>query len=138
MICCDTCEEWYHGKCVNVTKAMGQMMENEGKEWICLFCKDSSLKRPAAAARRIRKASRTSTDSASSQRKSASNSTTSLTETKPSTPACIVCSKPSRVNSIFCSDECILKHAKGVEKVNNKYLKYNFKVKTFVFLGGSF
>ncbi|KAJ8953859.1 hypothetical protein NQ314_007199 [Rhamnusium bicolor] len=39
MICCDTCEEWYHGKCVNITKAMGQQMEAEGKEWICLFCK---------------------------------------------------------------------------------------------------
>lgn len=39
MICCDTCEEWYHGKCVNVTKAMGQMMEQEGREWICLYCK---------------------------------------------------------------------------------------------------
>ncbi|ERL86208.1 hypothetical protein D910_03619, partial [Dendroctonus ponderosae] len=39
MICCDTCEEWYHGKCVNITKAMGQQMESEGKEWICLFCK---------------------------------------------------------------------------------------------------
>lgn len=41
MICCDTCEEWYHGKCVNITKAMGQQMEAEGKEWICLFCKVS-------------------------------------------------------------------------------------------------
>lgn len=39
MICCDTCEEWYHGKCVNITKAMGQQMESEGKEWICLYCK---------------------------------------------------------------------------------------------------
>jgi hypothetical protein len=39
MICCDTCEEWYHGKCVNITKAMGQQMESEGREWICLFCK---------------------------------------------------------------------------------------------------
>lgn len=39
MICCDTCEEWYHGKCVNITKAMGQQMEAEGREWICLFCK---------------------------------------------------------------------------------------------------
>lgn len=41
MICCDTCEEWYHGKCVNITKAMGQQMEAEGKEWICLYCKVS-------------------------------------------------------------------------------------------------
>lgn len=43
MICCDTCEEWYHGKCVNVTKAMGQTMEAQGQEWICLYCKVSEL-----------------------------------------------------------------------------------------------
>lgn len=43
MICCDTCEEWYHGKCVNVTKTMGQLMEQEGREWICLYCKVSIL-----------------------------------------------------------------------------------------------
>lgn len=43
MICCDTCEEWYHGKCVNITKTMGQQMEAEGREWICLFCKVSKL-----------------------------------------------------------------------------------------------
>ncbi|KAK9744164.1 Transcription factor S-II (TFIIS), central domain [Popillia japonica] len=113
MICCDTCEEWYHGKCVNVTKAMGQMMEQEGREWICLYCKDPSLKRPSAAARRIRKASRTSTDSSGSQRRSSS---VTLQETAKA-PSCIVCGKPSRTSSIYCSDNCILKHAQGVEKV---------------------
>ncbi|KAI4464945.1 transcription factor s-ii zinc finger domain-containing protein [Holotrichia oblita] len=113
MICCDTCEEWYHGKCVNVTKAMGQMMEQEGREWICLYCKDPSLKRPSAAARRIRKASRTSTDSNGSQRRSSSVTLQESTKT----PGCIVCGKPSRSSSIYCSDNCILKHAQGVEKV---------------------
>lgn len=43
MICCDTCEEWYHGKCVNITKAMGQQMESEGREWICIYCKVSDI-----------------------------------------------------------------------------------------------
>jgi hypothetical protein len=23
MICCDICQDWFHGKCVHVTKAMG-------------------------------------------------------------------------------------------------------------------
>lgn len=49
MICCDTCEEWYHGKCVNVTKAMGQLMEQEGREWICVYCKVSIQHRPKSA-----------------------------------------------------------------------------------------
>lgn len=24
MICCDVCEDWFHGKCVHVSKAMGE------------------------------------------------------------------------------------------------------------------
>lgn len=38
MICCDLCEDWYHGKCVNITKAMGQQMEDTGIEWTCPNC----------------------------------------------------------------------------------------------------
>ncbi|XP_017775816.1 PREDICTED: death-inducer obliterator 1-like [Nicrophorus vespilloides] len=136
MICCDTCEEWYHGKCVNVTKAMGQMMEQEGKEWICVYCKDTALSRPNAAARRIRKASRTSTDSGGGgnslstpkrspfpvtpSSSSSSEFFTNADEKKasgPSQPGCVVCGKPCRNSSIYCSDTCILKHAQGVEKV---------------------
>ncbi|CAG9824961.1 unnamed protein product [Phaedon cochleariae] len=112
MICCDTCEEWYHGKCVNITKSMGQQMEAEGKEWICLFCKDPLLERPQAAARRIRKASRNSrasSDSAGSNSKRAESTTTSV--------PCVVCQKLSRKNSIYCSESCILAHAQGIERV---------------------
>lgn len=38
MICCDKCEDWFHGKCVNVTKAMGVEMEERGVEWVCPSC----------------------------------------------------------------------------------------------------
>lgn len=38
MICCDKCEEWFHGKCVSITKAMGQQMEEKGVEWTCPNC----------------------------------------------------------------------------------------------------
>lgn len=38
MICCDKCEDWFHGKCVNVTKAMGMAMEERGVEWVCPTC----------------------------------------------------------------------------------------------------
>ncbi|XP_057670798.1 uncharacterized protein LOC130902588 isoform X2 [Diorhabda carinulata] len=112
MICCDTCEEWYHGKCVNITKAMGQQMEAEGREWICLFCKDPKLKRPQAAARRIRKASRnsrTSTESTGSFAKKAEGAVSAI--------PCVVCQKPARSNSIYCSENCILTHAQGIERV---------------------
>lgn len=141
MICCDTCEEWYHGKCVNVTKAMGQTMESEGKEWKCLYCKDLSLKRPKAAARRIRKASRTSSESASKSSTSTastpvSNRTAASHQQQQQqrqqqqigkavkqqvgesrvTGGCLICGKPTSNNKLFCSDECIVKHAANVEK----------------------
>lgn len=38
MICCDMCEDWYHGSCVSVTKAMGTEMENKGIDWKCPKC----------------------------------------------------------------------------------------------------
>ncbi|XP_074031171.1 uncharacterized protein isoform X2 [Leptinotarsa decemlineata] len=112
MICCDTCEEWYHGKCVNITKAMGQQMESEGREWICLFCKDPMLKRPQAAARRVRRASRNSRASIDSV-----NSERGRNSEPANAVPCVVCQKQSRKNSIYCSETCILAHAQGIERV---------------------
>ncbi|PIK35600.1 putative death-inducer obliterator 1 isoform X2 [Apostichopus japonicus] len=39
MICCDKCEDWFHGSCVNVTKQQGKHMEDQGLEWFCPNCK---------------------------------------------------------------------------------------------------
>ena len=39
MICCDSCLDWYHGKCVGITKKMGKEMEDAGNEWRCPTCK---------------------------------------------------------------------------------------------------
>lgn len=43
MIACDKCEDWFHGKCVNITKAMGRDMEEKGIEWTCPNCKQKGL-----------------------------------------------------------------------------------------------
>lgn len=43
MICCDKCEDWFHGKCVNVTKSMGKEIELMGKEWRCPNCKATEV-----------------------------------------------------------------------------------------------
>ncbi len=40
MICCDTCLEWFHGKCVGISKDMGKEMEEAGNEWRCPKCKE--------------------------------------------------------------------------------------------------
>lgn len=39
MICCDKCEDWFHGKCVSVTKAQGKAMELKNISWHCPNCK---------------------------------------------------------------------------------------------------
>jgi hypothetical protein len=40
MICCDSCEDWFHGKCVGVTKSMGMLPVLFSKYscfiWFCL------------------------------------------------------------------------------------------------------
>ena len=32
MICCDICLDWFHGKCVGITKGQGKVMEEAGQE----------------------------------------------------------------------------------------------------------
>lgn len=39
MICCDGCEEWFHGKCVGITMEQGRQMEKNGQEYVCTKCK---------------------------------------------------------------------------------------------------
>ena len=38
MICCDKCEDWFHGQCVGLTRAMGKELEKKGLDWICPKC----------------------------------------------------------------------------------------------------
>ncbi|KAJ7358694.1 hypothetical protein OS493_022134 [Desmophyllum pertusum] len=39
MICCDHCEEWFHGMCVGITMAQGRQMEKNGQDYVCPKCK---------------------------------------------------------------------------------------------------
>ncbi|OWR47744.1 Death-inducer obliterator 1 [Danaus plexippus plexippus] len=101
MICCDGCEDWFHGKCVNITKAMGQQMEDQGIEWRCPNC----VKNAKASAKNTNKVP-------TGQKDNVGVSTpTAITKELPSKTTCIVCKKPARASSIYCSDACILKHA---------------------------
>lgn len=43
MICCDRCEEWYHGDCVGITRKRGAQMEVNNEEYICSLCKGESI-----------------------------------------------------------------------------------------------
>ncbi|KAK0136183.1 Death-inducer obliterator 1 [Merluccius polli] len=52
MICCDRCEEWFHGDCVGITEARGRLMERNGEDYVCPNCtaRKSQLLRPATGA----------------------------------------------------------------------------------------
>ena len=43
MICCDGCEEWFHGKCVGITMQQGKIMEKQGKEYVCDKCQGNAI-----------------------------------------------------------------------------------------------
>lgn len=53
MICCDSCEDWFHGKCVNITKAMGQQMEEQGIEWRCPNCVKKTKTTPKSITNKV-------------------------------------------------------------------------------------
>ncbi|XP_068626187.1 death-inducer obliterator 1 isoform X3 [Battus philenor] len=103
MICCDSCEDWFHGKCVNITKAMGQQMEEQGIEWRCPNCVKSTKTHnknlnKGAAAKNV-------------ENLEIKPQTSILAKELGSKTNCIVCKKSARASSIYCSDACILKHA---------------------------
>lgn len=98
MICCDGCEEWFHGKCVGVTKAMGQQMELEGTEWSCPNCRNKTENVNAKATQETKHAG-----TAPAKLPPGQQTISSL--------ECIACKKPARVGSNYCSDVCVRRHA---------------------------
>ncbi|XP_076875055.1 death-inducer obliterator 1 [Brachyhypopomus gauderio] len=38
MICCDRCQEWFHGDCVGITASRGRLLEENGEDYICPSC----------------------------------------------------------------------------------------------------
>jgi hypothetical protein len=43
MISCDGCKDWFHGKCVGITKKMGQDMEESKCQVVYLACEPKKL-----------------------------------------------------------------------------------------------
>lgn len=93
MICCDKCEEWFHGKCVNVSKAMGKVIEQGKREWNCPKCKNG-------------------TSVPGDKKLNQSKLTKFFSNRNKQQAMCIVCKKkPSNEGSSFCSDECMQNHS---------------------------
>ncbi|XP_066529390.1 death-inducer obliterator 1 isoform X2 [Hoplias malabaricus] len=38
MICCDRCQEWFHGDCVGISEARGRLLEENEEDYICPSC----------------------------------------------------------------------------------------------------
>lgn len=38
MLCCDKCDQWFHGSCVGVTRRQGKNIEREKLDWCCPNC----------------------------------------------------------------------------------------------------
>lgn len=106
MIACDKCEDWFHGKCVNVTKALGKEYELMGKQWLCPTCKiDGSVAlKKADPNKKPLNQQKLTKFFAKSQKES--------TDEDVARTTCVVCkTAAARDSSIYCSDECIQNQA---------------------------
>ena len=139
MICCDTCLEWFHGKCVGITKAQGNELEAAGKEWRCPKCTeakskpaeegtgaddllDDSLLDDEIFRHRDKETPKAKADSAEKSLKRRKSGATDTEEApkKRSGPSCHICPKPARSDSIYCSEACITSHASEALSVLTK------------------
>uniref|UniRef100_A0A3B5QSL6 Death inducer-obliterator 1 n=1 Tax=Xiphophorus maculatus TaxID=8083 RepID=A0A3B5QSL6_XIPMA len=151
MICCDRCEEWFHGDCVGITEARGRLMERNGEDYICPNCtaKKNQVVRPAMAVlptsaeankprADIASQVTASASSVSAEKLSADQGIKGRIEkaTNPSgkkkikifqpqraeddssLPKCIGpgCESIAQPDSVYCGDDCILKHAAAAMK----------------------
>ncbi|CDQ61534.1 unnamed protein product [Oncorhynchus mykiss] len=140
MICCDRCEEWFHGDCVGITEARGRLMERNGEDYVCPNCttkKSQTAKpngKPKAAAPGALKAEQSPSVAAPSAGmeergddlgiKGRIEKTTNPSGKKKikifqaaaeesKLPKCIGpgCEKTALKDSVYCGSECILRHA---------------------------
>ncbi|XP_023652557.2 death-inducer obliterator 1 isoform X2 [Paramormyrops kingsleyae] len=162
MICCDRCEEWFHGDCVGITEARGRLMERNGEDYICPNCsaRKSQAASPAESGKRTARRTRQSSPadrtvpSAGSEDKASEDlgikgrieKATNPSGKKKikifqpavetaSLPKCIGpgCEKAALPDSVYCGNDCILRHAaaamKSITDVKESKPKEKAKVK---------
>jgi len=114
MICCDTCEDWFHGKCVGITKALGEQMEARGVEWNCPPCKkkrteDARKKSEEEKAKKLEEEKK----KISSIKSPIKNSESKAIKIQPQLQQkCAQCKKiiEDIALGIFCRESCMEKH----------------------------
>uniref|UniRef100_A0A667ZM08 Death inducer-obliterator 1 n=1 Tax=Myripristis murdjan TaxID=586833 RepID=A0A667ZM08_9TELE len=136
MICCDRCEEWFHGDCVGITEARGRLMERNGEDYICPNCtaKKNKVVRPATAAlsagtelgklkadAAAAAYAKTGDDLGIKGRIEKATNPTGKKKIKifqpvaeeSNLPKCIGpgCENNAQPDSVYCGNDCILRHA---------------------------
>ncbi|XP_036179430.1 death-inducer obliterator 1 isoform X2 [Myotis myotis] len=146
MICCDRCEEWFHGDCVGISEARGRLLERNGEDYICPNCTilqvqdEPNSETTDQQEARLRPADADSTDCTSigtiEQKSSEDQGIKGRIEKaanpsgkkklkifqpvteSPAAAKCIGpgCSSVAQPDSVYCSSDCILKHAAATMK----------------------
>lgn len=139
MISCDVCEEWFHGDCVGVTVQRGKQMEKKGEEYVCPTCLKNKGKQVKQEQGTEKHASKISSKTGvklkgyahdknadeiskngkhSIKKRKLKNFDVKSNDRKGASGAkqrkCIVSNCPNRApaDSVYCSNVCILRHAK--------------------------
>jgi len=115
MICCDTCEDWFHGKCVGITKALGEQMEARGVEWNCPPCKKKRTEdiRKKSEEEKANKKSEEEKKKIPRIKSPVKNNETKVIKIQPpSQQNCTQCKKiiEGVAIGLFCNEICLEKH----------------------------
>ncbi|GAB1287323.1 Death-inducer obliterator 1 [Apodemus speciosus] len=141
MICCDRCEEWFHGDCVGISEARGRLLERNGEDYICPNCtilqvqdetSGSAADEQDAGCRPVGADGTDCTSIGTVEQKSGEDQGIKGRIEKAANPSgkkklkifqpvieapgaakCIGpgCSSVAQPDSVYCSNDCILKHA---------------------------
>uniref|UniRef100_A0A3B4D3G2 Death inducer-obliterator 1 n=2 Tax=Pygocentrus nattereri TaxID=42514 RepID=A0A3B4D3G2_PYGNA len=113
MICCDRCQEWFHGDCVGISEVRGRLLEENGEDYICPTCSPCQspvdfMKQPALSTAALSSSSE-SIFSASKEEKVEQE----VAEEKAAVPKCIGpgCDNSALPESVYCGHQCIIRHA---------------------------
>ncbi|KAM7126919.1 death-inducer obliterator 1 isoform 2-T5 [Molossus nigricans] len=146
MICCDRCEEWFHGDCVGISEARGRLLERNGEDYICPNCTilqgqdEPASETSGQQEARLRPADtdgmgwtsigtieqKSSEDQGIKGRIEKAANPSGKKKLKifqpvaeaPAAAKCIGpgCSRVAQPDSVYCSSDCILKHAAAAMK----------------------
>ncbi|XP_016848956.1 death-inducer obliterator 1 isoform X2 [Anolis carolinensis] len=159
MICCDRCEEWFHGNCVGISEARGRLLERNGEDYICPNCtillvqdeaitetghQETALGHLANDGTELTSIGTVEQKSIEDQgikgriEKAANPSGKKKLKIfqpvpeEPEASSCIGpgCSRVAQSGSVYCSHECILKHAAATMKFLSEGKEQKPKEKT--------